>query len=142
MYICVDFDGTIVDHRYPDTGPPAPGAIEWLREWQKNGAKIILFTMRSDSQQEGAVLKLAVQFLKGYGIELYGINENPDQYSWTKSPKAYAHIYVDDAAIGCPLTKPNGFVRPCVNWEIIGPRINQALLDYRDSLIYEPYVNA
>jgi len=25
MYICIDFDGTIVDHRFPEIGPPAPG---------------------------------------------------------------------------------------------------------------------
>lgn len=31
MYICVDFDGTLVDHRYPEIGKPVPGAIGWLK---------------------------------------------------------------------------------------------------------------
>ena len=30
MYICVDFDGTVVDHRYPEIGEPVPAAIKWL----------------------------------------------------------------------------------------------------------------
>ena len=27
MKIAVDFDGTCVDHRFPDVGPPAPHAV-------------------------------------------------------------------------------------------------------------------
>ena len=47
-------------------------------------------------------------------IELYGINENPNQ-SWSDSPKAYANYYLDDAAIGCPLIYPEEG-RPYVDW--------------------------
>ena len=134
MYICVDFDGTIVDHRYPNIGEPVPGAIKWLKEWQKNGAKIILFTMRSSNQEERDLLQAAVQFIENYGIKLYGVNENPDQRSWSRSPKAYAHIYVDDAAAGCPTIHPTGFARPCVDWGIIGPGVNKAIIDYCNPL--------
>ena len=38
---------------------------------------------------------------------------------WTTSPKAFAHVYIDDAAYGCPLLHPPGFHRPCVNWAAI-----------------------
>ena len=128
MYICVDFDGTIVDHRYPDIGPNVPDAIWWMKRWQELGAKIILFTMRSDSDSEGPVLTQAVDHIKKHGVELHGVNRNPDQDSWTSSPKAYGKIYVDDAAFGCPFTQFIGFKRLCVNWSIVGPGIEQILL--------------
>jgi len=54
MYICIDFDGTIVDHRFPEIGPPVPGAVEWMLRFQEAGAKLILFTMRSDGGRSSA----------------------------------------------------------------------------------------
>lgn len=122
MYICVDFDGTVVDHRYPDVGEPVPHAIDYLKDWQGKGAKLILFTMRS-----GQELEEAVQYLEGEGVELHGVNRNPDQDSWTESPKAYGHVYVDDAAFGCPKVHPLSFARPCVDWLKVGPAISVAL---------------
>lgn len=116
MYICIDFDGTIVDHRFPNIGKPVPKAIETIKELQALDHKIILFTMRSDNQKVGDVLTQAVEYLKNNGIKLHGINRNPDQDSWTSSPKAYGHIYIDDAAYGCPLIHPTSFARPCVDW--------------------------
>ncbi|MDP3480987.1 MAG: hypothetical protein Q8R88_14545 [Desulfoprunum sp.] len=117
MYICVDFDGTVVDHRYPEIGEPVPGAIKWLLRLQGCGARIILFTMRSDGQKTGNLLTGAVQYLEKNGVKLYGINTNPDQKDWTSSPKAYGNVYIDDLAFGCPLIQPKGFDRPCVDWK-------------------------
>lgn len=131
MYICVDFDGTLVDHRYPDIGEPAPDAIKWLKRLQKLGARLILFTMRSDTNEGGPLLQDAVQYLCKNGVKLYGINRNPDQDDWTKSPKAYGDVYVDDAAFGCPLIQPKGFARPCVDWKIVGPQLEHILLARR-----------
>ena len=92
MYICIDFDGTIVDHRFPEIGPPAPGALEWMAKFQAAGARLILFTMRSDGGKNPHVLTQAVNYLQENGITLYGVNKNPTQVHWTKSPKAYAQI--------------------------------------------------
>ncbi|HIF52376.1 MAG TPA: hypothetical protein EYQ42_12770 [Thiotrichaceae bacterium] len=128
MYICVDFDGTIVDHRYPEIGPPVDGAIYWIKQFQSLGAKIILFTMRSDNQSAGNVLTEAVNYLESEGIKLFGINHNPDQSAWTTSPKAYGDIYIDDAAFGCPLIQPVKFQRSCVDWSSVGPEIEKKLL--------------
>ncbi|CDZ55102.1 hypothetical protein [Neorhizobium galegae] len=122
MFICVDFDGTVVDHRYPDIGAPAPGAAEALKEWVSHGAKIILFTMRS-----GDELQEAAAYMGRIGVDLYGINRNPDQDRWTQSPKAYGQIYVDDAAFGCPKVQPAGFARPCVDWGEVGPAVTALL---------------
>jgi hypothetical protein len=52
------------------------------------------------------------------GIPLYGVNTNPTQFRWTKSKKAYANLYIDDAALGIPLKmRPSKCKRPYVNWK-------------------------
>jgi hypothetical protein len=71
------------------------------------------------------MLQDAVNWFKTNGIPLYGVNENPDQKSWTDSPKIYAHCYIDDAALGCPL-KANELGRSIVDWEKVSE-----LLRYR-----------
>jgi len=118
MYICIDFDGTVVDHRFPDIGEPVPDAIKWMKEWQRAGARLILFTMRS-----GKHLDEAQRWFLWHNIGLYGINHNPDQDSWSDSPKAYGHLYIDDAAFGCPLSTIPGFSRPSVEWGRVGPLV-------------------
>ena len=129
MFICVDFDGTIVDHRFPEIGNPAPHAIEWLLRWQELGASLILFTMRSDGGRFGDVLSAAVAYLENNNIRFFGVNHNPQQSSWTSSPKAYGQIYIDDSAFGCPMIHPDGFARPCVDWSIVGPSIEKILFN-------------
>ncbi len=128
MYICIDFDGTIVDHDFPNIGNPVPNAIGWMKEFIRYDAKLILFTMRSEGGKDGDCLTPAVDYLKENGIELFGINVNPTQSSWTTSPKAYGNFYIDDLAVGCPLIQPLGFKRKCVNWNQIGPIVVQQLL--------------
>jgi hypothetical protein len=111
--ICIDFDGTIVEHDYPRIGKPVPLAIETMKGLQEQGALLILFTMRS-----GKYLQEAVDYLKDNGIELYGVNTNPSQSTWTQSPKAYGQIYIDDAALGCPTLVVDGG-RPMVDWIMV-----------------------
>lgn len=113
LIIGVDFDGTVVTHEFPAIGAPVPGAIEKLKHWSDLGHKIILWTMRSED-----TLREAVEYLKSHDIELYGINENPQQKVWTRSPKAYCQVYIDDAAFGCPLIHPKEG-RPYVDWSKI-----------------------
>jgi hypothetical protein len=128
MYICVDFDGTIVDHRFPYIGDPVPLAITWLKRWDELGAKLILFTMRSDGARYGDVLSEAITYLERQEVQLYAVNQNPDQEDWSVSPKAYAHIYVDDSSFGCPLIQPSGFARKCVDWSQVGPAVESLIL--------------
>lgn len=96
--VAVDFDGTCVTHAYPEVGQEI-GAAPVLRELADNGHRLILFTMRS-----GETLLDAINWFASHNIPLFGVNHNPEQASWTSSPKPYAHIYIDDAALGCPLT--------------------------------------
>lgn len=125
--IAVDFDGTIVEHEFPEIGKPVPYAFATLRELQRAGYRLILYTMRSDfiadaASTEGhkadrAYLTEAVEFCRSHGLEFWAVNENPEQSSWTTSPKVYAHIYIDDAAFSCPMRKnPNPNGRPYVDW--------------------------
>jgi len=117
MIIAIDFDGTVVTHEYPSVGKDV-GAVNVLEDLIYNGHKLILNTMRS-----GKELSDAVKWFENNNIELYGINENPTQKSWTTSPKVYAQLYIDDAALGIPLIEKlmekNGFTindRPYVDW--------------------------
>lgn len=127
MDICIDFDGTCVAHEYPIIGKDI-GAIPVLKELVEKGHRLILFTMRSDRKKkkkidgqevmvEENVLTEAVQWFADNDIPLYGVQKNPTQRFWTSSPKAYGHLYIDDAALGCPLIldDPNSD-RPYVDW--------------------------
>lgn len=110
--IAVDFDGTIVTHMYPDIGKEVPNALRVLKRLQDDGTLLILWTMRS-----GDKLQEAVDWCAARGITFWGINRNPLQSEWTDSPKAYAPLYIDDAALGCPLLPDkSGSDRPMVNW--------------------------
>ena len=124
LYIGVDFDGTVVEHKYPEIGRPIMGAIETIIELQEAGHKIILYTMRSEER-----LVQAVEYLEENGVKLYSVNENPSQKYWTKSPKVFCNEYIDDAALGCPLEFPSKG-RPYVNWyEVRELLVERGILD-------------
>ena len=97
MIIAVDFDGTIVEHKYPDIGKPLPFAFETLKMLQKAGYRLILWTIR-----EGNELEEAVEFCRKNGIEFYAVNSNyPDDEPKTSQPrKVLADIYIDDRNFG------------------------------------------
>ncbi len=111
VIIAIDFDGTIVTHKYPEIGAPVAYAIETMISLQQSGHQLILYTMRSDDK-----LQEAVDYCKSCGVEFWGVNENPDQRHWTRSPKVYAQVYIDDAALGCPLLGEKFKNRPYVDW--------------------------
>ena len=114
MYIAVDFDGTCVSHEYPNVGKDI-GAVPVLKALVEIGHKIILNTMRS-----GDELADAIKWFIDNDIPLFGANENPTQKSWTTSPKVHANIYIDDAALGCPLIFDHAVSsKPFVNWEMV-----------------------
>jgi hypothetical protein len=71
VLIAVDFDGTIVEDRYPEVGPPVIFAFETLREMQKNRHNLILWTTRV-----GEELEAAVNYCKENGVEFYAVNNS------------------------------------------------------------------
>lgn len=131
MYIGIDFDGTCVTHEFPKIGKNI-GAVPILKELVAKGHQLILFTMRSDKKEvltdhyeihskAEPYLTEAVNWFKDNGIELYGIQTNPTQHSWTESPKAYYNLLIDDASLGCPLIYPSSDIKsvyhkPYVDW--------------------------
>ena len=114
VFIAVDFDGTCVEHEFPKIGKTVPHCVSTLKMLHEKGAKIILHTMRS-----GGFLEDAIQWFEKHEIPLFGANSNPTQKTWTSSPKTYAHIYIDDAALGCPLIYKGHNMRPCVDWKTV-----------------------
>ena len=47
--VVIDFDGTICEHRYPEVGPPMPGAREALTRLKAMGFRIIIHSVRTAS---------------------------------------------------------------------------------------------
>ena len=112
MIIAIDFDGTCVSHEFPLVGKDI-GSIPILKELIEQGHQLILYTMRSASS-----LQEAIQWFIDAGIELYGVQFNPTQAQWTSSNKCYAHMYIDDAALGIPLKYNLDLCnRPYVDWK-------------------------
>lgn len=97
MIIAVDFDGTIVEHRYPEIGKEKLFAFESLKALQKQGHLLILWTFRS-----GKELDEAVEFCKKNGVEFYAVNKSypEEKLDDTVSRKINADLFIDDRNIG------------------------------------------
>ncbi len=98
MTIAVDFDGTIVQHRYPEIGAELPFAITTLQMLQREGHRLILWTVR-----EGKELDEAVAWCFERGLEFYAINRDfPEETIENKhySRKLKADLFIDDRGFG------------------------------------------
>lgn len=94
--IAVDFDGTIVENKYPKIGKPLPFAFETLKMLQNDGHRLILWTVRT-----GELLEAAVKYCKKNGIEFYAVNEDfPGEISQLKNRKLNADLFIDDRNVG------------------------------------------
>lgn len=108
MTIAVDFDGTIVEHRYPAIGKELPFAVSTLRQLQQEqpGLRLILWTVR-----EGELLRQAVEWCAERGLTFYAVNSNyPEELPVTAASdsadgvpgcrKVTADVYIDDRNLG------------------------------------------
>lgn len=97
LVIAIDFDGTIVEHRYPFIGRIRPFAFETMEALQIKGHRLILWTYRT-----GRKLDEAIIFCRNHGIEFYAVNKNYPEEEWdeNESRKILADIYIDDRNIG------------------------------------------
>lgn len=114
--LAIDFDGTIVESKYPDIGKPMLFAFETLKKLQERGFILILWTYR-----RGKHLDEAVEFCRKHGIEFYAVNKNyPEEvFDAEVSRKLNADIFIDDRNVG-------GFL----GWgeiyrELVGENINK-----------------
>ena len=66
--ICVDFDGTIAKHEFPDIGPPIKEMADFLRGLDRKKYEIIIHTCRSNED---------CRYVKGRDMvkEMDGFNE-------------------------------------------------------------------
>jgi hydroxymethylpyrimidine pyrophosphatase-like HAD family hydrolase len=97
MIIAIDFDGTIVEHRYPAIGRTRPLAFKVLKALQERNHRLILWTYRS-----GSKLEEAVEFCRSHGVEFYAVNKNFPEEEWHEddSRKILADLYIDDRNLG------------------------------------------
>ena len=98
MTIAVDFDGTIVRHRYPKIGDEIPFATETLRLLLRDRHRLILWTVR-----EGRLLDEAVEWCLARGVEFYAINRDFPEEDATGSGfsrKIKADLFIDDRNFG------------------------------------------
>ncbi|MBR6459423.1 MAG: hypothetical protein IKS49_04580 [Actinomycetaceae bacterium] len=99
MTIAVDFDGTIVRHRYPDIGEEIPFAVQTLKMLTEEQHKIILWSVR-----EGKLLDDAVEWCRKRGLEFYAVNRDFPEEDITKnqsfSRKLKADVWIDDRNLG------------------------------------------
>ncbi|MGN1375391.1 MAG: BT0820 family HAD-type phosphatase [Prevotella sp.] len=100
MIIAVDFDGTIVEHRYPEIGRERPFAIETLKMLIADNHRLILWSVR-----EGQLLEDAVKWCKERGIEFYAVNKDyPEERGLENnnhfSRKLKVDVFIDDRNIG------------------------------------------
>ncbi len=99
MIIAVDFDGTIVEHKYAAIGREFPFAIETLRKLQSDRHKLILWTVR-----EGVLLEEALAFCRERGLEFYAVNRDYPEEERDRnnhfSRKLKADVFIDDRNLG------------------------------------------
>jgi hypothetical protein len=109
--IAVDFDGTIVEHEYPEIGKEKLFAFLTLKELNKRGARLILWTFRT-----GKELDEAVEFCRKNGVEFYAVNKNYPEEVLNESVgrKIDADIFIDDKNIG-------GFPGWSEVWQMLNP---------------------
>lgn len=99
MVIAVDFDGTIVEHRYPEIGPEIPFATETLRMLIRDQHRLILWSVR-----EGDLLQEAVDWCRERGVEFYAVNRDYPEEEKEKnnhfSRKLKVDMWIDDRNVG------------------------------------------
>ncbi|MFO7655726.1 MAG: hypothetical protein R6W78_01555 [Bacteroidales bacterium] len=125
MKIAVDFDGTIVEHRYPQIGEEKLFAFETLKQLQKLGHLLLLWTFR-----HGKELEEAVEFCRKRGIEFYAINKSYPEEEFdpeTTSRKLDAEVFIDDRNVG-------GFPGWSEIWQMLNPDYADSNLDEMSSL--------
>lgn len=95
----VGFDGTLnLAEKYPSLGEPNRDLFDFLKQRQRLGDKIILYTCR-----EGKLLEIAVTYCRIHGLEFDAVNDNLKENieRWGNNcRKIFADHYIDDRNMG------------------------------------------
>lgn len=121
--IYLDFDGTVVEHAYPQIGAINPGSIDVIKKLQHSGHEIILNTYRADLND--GTLEEAIEFLSSPAynlLPLHAVTElkiHPPIWNWDEFESS-GIIYIDDTCQGTPLIRniklEYGFM---VDWNVL-----------------------
>lgn len=105
MTIAVDFDGTIVEHRYPEIGKELPFATATLKKLTDDGHRLILWSVR-----EGDLLQEAVDWCRERGVRFHAVNGyfDEDAVDAAENAKRNPHFsrklkvdcFIDDRNVG------------------------------------------
>lgn len=127
MNIYLDFDGTVVEHDYPQIGKLNPNSLEVIKKLQDAGHTIILNTMRVEfddgSMQEALDFINLNKLVAGIKIEQQ-TEQKIYPPSWNLD-KIVNDIFIDDMAVNIPLIKAplvGGFM---VDWVEIEKQLKQ-----------------
>lgn len=101
MTIAVDFDGTIVEHKYPEIGEERLFATDTLKALIADHHKLILWTVR-----EGKLLDDAVNWCRERGVEFYAVNKDFPEERGKENNQSYSRklntidLFIDDRNVG------------------------------------------
>lgn len=92
--LAVDFDGTLVENKFPEIGEVNPVMWKAVSAYKAAGYRIILWSCRTDT-----MLKDAVEFCAERGLTFDAVNENIPEvqaYYGGDTRKVFADMYIDD----------------------------------------------
>lgn len=129
IIIAVDFDGTLVKSKFPEIGKDLGGRY-WLGCLKALGAELVLWTCRT----EGPFKEMEAWLEGTYADVFTGINVKPQNAPFDNDPrKIFAHIYVDDQALGAPMKNdPRTNDPPVFDWDTAGPRLIKMVELYQE----------
>ncbi len=127
--IAIDFDGTVVEHKFPNIGKEMLFAFATLKALQNKGHKLILWTIRT-----GETLNDAVEYCRKNGVEFYAVNKNyPEEVLDEKtSRKLNADVFIDDRNLG-------GFIGWSEVWSTLHPDGGDFLHQLKNSEAHNNY---
>lgn len=129
MIIAIDFDGTIVEDRYPEIGKLIYGAREVINRLYDEGYEIIIWSCRARVGKARAI-----EFLAKNGIKYHRFNEsspaNLKQYNNVDTRKIYADLYIDD----------KGLMKPLPPWSEIYEMVHDRVPTYSDKVALEGFL--
>ena len=97
MIIAVDFDGTLFENKYPDIGEPKWNVINYCKQSQAEGNKLVLWTCRTDAD-----LAIAIEACQKVGLVFDSVNANIEERAEAyggDSRKVSADLYIDDKCV-------------------------------------------
>ena len=116
MKVYLDFDGTVVEHKYPEIGDYNPGAFDVVKKLIEAGHDVILNTYRVELSRES--LHDAMNYvLSGLGLEnmkFTTAKKHPVEWDFNLF-REIDEIYIDDCGKNHPLRRDV----VAIDWNIV-----------------------